>query len=166
MEPIRVKTYSVAWHRTLEDAVANAFSHPQLSDARADASKLKDAVLVDACWTLFKWILRFDNHSSLCVCVEDEKVTWAINLSTSLSHGGEFQRVGAATIVLDWFSTIGLQEMDCSSLVAKRRGSRFKDLFVSDFGLFVCMHGHSDLQLSAAERLADGRSILFAREDE
>ncbi|HEY4311557.1 MAG TPA: hypothetical protein VGN12_19075 [Pirellulales bacterium] len=55
--------------------------------------------------------------------------------------------------------------MDCSSLVAKRRGSRFKNLFVGDPELYIYLHGQSTiLELVPVERIADGRGILYASE--
>jgi hypothetical protein len=56
--------------------------------------------------------------------------------------------------------------MDCSSLVAKRRGARFKDLFINAHGLFVYLRGQMILQLGPVERVADGRGIIYAFEDD
>jgi hypothetical protein len=56
--------------------------------------------------------------------------------------------------------------MDCSSLVAKRRGALFKDLFVNEFGLFLYLHDHLIFQFGPVERIADGRSVICVFEDD
>src|SRR5262249_8963112 len=116
-------------------------SHPRLPEARHDAARLKGAVFVDACWTLYEWVIRFNCEISLRVWIEPDEVRWSLNPSPAVLVGEEFQRVGSAPVFLNWASWIGLREMDCSSLVAKRRGARFKDLFFNDYGLFVYLHG-------------------------
>jgi hypothetical protein len=166
VEPIRVRPYPLARSfDTIEAAVAHAMSHPRLSEARRDAAQLKEAVFVDACWTLFEWVIRFDCDLGLCVWVEQAEVRWALRPAPAVVVGEGFQRVGAAPVILDWIGTVGLWEMDCSSLVAKRRGAQFKDLFVNEYGLFVYLHGHLILQFGRAERVVDGRTILYAFED-
>jgi hypothetical protein len=139
-------------------------SHPRLSEARRDAARLKGAVFVDACWTLFEWVIRFDCDLSLCVGIEQAEVRWALRPSPTVTVGEGFRRVGAAAVMLDLIGTIGLCEMNGSSLVAKRRGAPFKDLFVNEFGLFVYLHGRRILQFGCAERVADGRTILCSFE--
>ena len=166
MEPIRVKLYPIASFETPESAIAHAGSHPQLADAHMDAAHLKDAVFVDACWNLFEWIIRFDCGTSLCVWIDKSKICWRLKPSDSVSIGDDYQRVGAVPVVFDWSGAVGLSEMDCSSLVSRRRGARFKDLFVADYGLLIYLHGHLILHLSAVERLSDGRSIMYASESE
>ena len=69
-------------------------------------------------------------------------------------------------MVFDLSGAVGLSKMDCSSLVSSRRGARFKDLFVADYGLLIYLHGHLILQLSPIERLSDGRSIMYACESD
>ena len=162
MEPIRVKLFPIASFETPEGAIAHAESHSQLADARTDAAHLKDAVFVDACWNLFEWILRFDCETSLCVWVDKSKLCWQLKPSESVPIEDDYQRVGATPVVFDWSGAVGLSEMDCSSLVSRRRGARFKDLFVADYGLLIYLDGHLILQLSPIERLSDGRSIMYA----
>jgi hypothetical protein len=123
-------------------------------------------MFVDACWTLFEWVIRFDCDLSLCVWIEQTDVQWSVRPSPEPGAWDGFHRVGAAPVTLDWLGWIGLREMDSSSLVAKRRGAQFKDLFVNEHGLFVYLHGHLILQLSTAERVADGRGIIYACEDD
>ena len=131
------------WHeRTCSSTNCTAASHAQLADARTDAAHLKDAVLVDACWNLFEWILRFDCGTSLCVWIDRSKICWRLKPSESVSIGDDYQRVGAAPVVFDLSGAVGLSKMDCSSLVSSRRGARFKDLFVADYGLLIYLHGH------------------------
>jgi hypothetical protein len=150
----------------LERAVASALSDPRLPQARRDAARLEGATFVDACWTLFEWAIRFDNDLSLCVWAEHAEVYWAIERSAVFVIGKEFQHVGSPPLVLDWAGTVGRWEMDCSALVAKRRGARFKDLFVNECGLFIYLCDQLILQFGRAERLADGRTILYALEDD
>jgi hypothetical protein len=141
-------------------------SHPRLPEARRDAAQLEGSLFVDACWTLFEWVIRFDCDLSLRIWIEQGKIQWALRPSPEAAPGDEFHRVGAAPVTLDWVGTVGLREMDSSALVAKRRGARFKDLFVSEHGLFVYLHGHLILHLCRLERVADGRGIIYAFEDD
>jgi hypothetical protein len=141
-------------------------SHPRLPEARRDAALLKGAIFVDACWTLFEWVIRFDCDLTLRVWIEQAEVRWALTPSPAVMVGERFQRVGAAAVKLDWIGTVGLWEMDCSSLVAKRRGAQFKDLFVNEYGLFLYLFGYQILQLGRAERVADGQPIVYAFEDD
>jgi hypothetical protein len=150
----------------MEAAVAHALSHPRLPEARRDAARLKGSLFVDASWTLFEWVIRFDCDLSLRIWIEQAEVQWSLRPSPDVAAGEEFQRVGAAPVTLDWAGTVGLWEMDCSSVIAKRRGGRFKDLFVNEHGLFVYLYDHLILQLGRAERVADGRGIIYAFEDD
>jgi len=166
-QPIRVKPYPIARSfDSIEAAVNHAFSHARLPEARRDAVRLKNSVFVDACWTLFEWVIRFDCDLSLCMWIEPTEVRWTLRPSSDLPFGDEFQRVGAAPLTLDWEGTIGLRKMDCSSFVAKRRGAQFKDLFVSEYGLFVYLVNHLILHIGRVERVSDGKGILYVMEDD
>ena len=165
VEPIRVRPYPVARSfDSLQAAVAHARTHPRLPEAERNAAQLQGALFVDACWTLFEWIIRFDCDLSLRVSIEQAEVSWSLQPSQAVSTGEDFQRVGATPLMLDWAGTVGLSEMDCSALVARRRGARFKDLFVNEFGLFVYLYGHRILLLCPVQRVADGRGIISASE--
>ena len=167
MELIRVKPYPIArTFKTMEAAVAHAKAHPQQPEARRDAARLKDSVFVDACWTLFEWVIRFDCDLSLCVWIEHREARWSVRQSLDVSPGDEYQRVGSAPVTLDWGGTVGLSEMDCSTLIAKRRGARFKNLFVNDHGLYVYLYGHLILELFPVEQVSNGRSIFYVFEDD
>ena len=167
MEPIRVRPYPLArTFPSMEAAVAHAMSHPRLPEARRDADRLKGSVFVDARWTLFEWVIRFDRGLSLCIWIDQTDVQWSLRPSQEPAAGDEFHRVGAAPVTLEWSGTVGLSEMDSSSLVAKRRRAQFKDLFVNECGLFVYLYGHLVLQLCLVERVADGRGIIYASEDD
>jgi hypothetical protein len=168
MEPVKVRACPPArTFSSITAAVAHAISHPRLSEAQSDAAQLHGALFVDACWTLYEWIIRFDYGLSLCVWVEGTEIRWALKPSSAvLTEGKTFERIGAAPLLLDWTTTLGLWKMDCSSLVAKRRGARFKDLFVSDHGLFLYLHECLILQFGRAERVADGQSIIYVYEDD
>jgi hypothetical protein len=167
MEAIRVRPYPPArTFDSMEAAVAHALSHPRLPEARRDAARLKNSLFIDAWWTLFEWMIRFDCELNLHVWIEESEVRWSLQPTREVSVGEEFQRVGTAPVTLDWVGTIGLWEMDGSALVAKRHGARFENLFVNEHGLFVYLHGHMSLQLGRAERVVDGRGIIYAFEDD
>lgn len=166
MEPIRVRSYPRKTFDSLKAAAAHARSHPRLPVARADAARLEGAVFVDACWTLSEWVIRFDCDLSLRVWVEQTQVCWSLTPSVAIRTGDEFQRVGAAPAILDWSGIVGLSMMDCSALVAKRRGASFANLLVYDEGLYIYLCGHLILMLCPVERLADGQGILYVCEDE
>lgn len=121
---------------------------------------------VDACWNLCEWIIRFDCDLSLRVWVEYAEVRWVLRPTSEVVAGEPFERVGAAPVTLDWSGHIGLREMDCSSLVAKRRGAQFEKLFFNEHGLFVYLHGHLILHLHPMERVEDGLGMIYAFEDD
>jgi hypothetical protein len=167
VETIRVRPYPLARSfDSIESAVAHAMSHPRLPEARKDAARLTGSFFVDAGWTLHEWVVRFDSDLSLHVWIEQAEIQWSVKPTPSVPAGEEFQRVGAAPVMLDWEGWMGLRRMDCSSLVAKRRGALFKDLFFNEHGLFVYLHAHLILQFGRAERIADGRGIIYVVEDD
>jgi hypothetical protein len=167
MQPIQVRPYPLARaFDSIEAAVRHALSHPRLPDARRDAARLQGAVFVDACWTLFEWVVRFDRGLSLRLWSDPAEVRWCLTESSAVEVAGEFQRVGAAPVTLDFSDTVRLWTMDGSTLVAKRRGALFRGLFFNEFGLFLYLHGHLILHFGRAERIEDGRSILTVCEDD
>lgn len=167
MEPIRVRPFPLAKaFDTFEKAIAHAFTHPRLPEAHRDAARLKGAVFLDAYWTLDEWVIRFDCDMSLCVRAELTEVRWSLRPSDDVTITEQFATVGSPPVWLDWGGWLGVREMDCSALVAKRRGSRFKDLFVSEYGLFVYLDGHLILQLLRAQCVETNRAILSVSEDD
>jgi hypothetical protein len=167
MEPMRVTPYPL--RRTFdsfEAAVAYSLSHPRLPEARRDAARLQDSSFVDACWTLLEWRIQFDCDLSLFVWLDNNEIQWSLQPSPAEIAPDEFQRVGCAPIALDWAGTVGLWEMDCSSLVSKRRGAKFENLFFNDHGLFIYLQGHLILHLGRAKREADGCGIIYATEED
>ncbi len=166
MEVIKVRTYlPPANFKSIEAAVAHAMSHPKLPLARSDAARLKGSVFTDACWTLSEWIIRFDCDLSLRIWIEHTEVCWLVQPSHDVLASDEFRRVGSPPITLKWANWLGLREMDCSSLVAKRRGARFKDLFVNHYGIFLYLYDHLIFQLSPIECVSDQQSIFYVLED-
>ena len=92
-------------------------------------------------------------------------VDWSLESSTPEPTTAEVHRVGAAPVTLDWGGQLGLWEMDCSSLVAKRRGAGFRTLFVGDWGFLVYLHGHLILGFGHVQRVADGQPIMYVYEE-
>jgi hypothetical protein len=167
MEPIQVRPYPITKSfKSMEAAVASAKSHPRQPDARRDSQRLAGATFIDACWSPYGCIMRFDCQLNLGVRIEETEICWSVLESTDTQASGEFERVGAPPVMLDWGGAIGLSEMDCSSMIAKRRGAQFKMLFVGDVGLWVYLHSHLILRFAAVERVSDRRSILFVCEDD
>src|SRR5262249_25433090 len=93
VETIQVRPYPLARSfDTMEDAVAHALSHPRLSEARRDAARLRGSAFVDACWTLFEWVIRFDSDLSLCVWIDQSEVCWELRPSAAVKIGERYQR--------------------------------------------------------------------------
>ena len=147
-------------------AIRHAMSHPRLQEARRDAARLADADFVDACWTWFEWVVRFDCDISLHVWIQEREVRWTLKPSSEVSTDGGFERVGSPPVMLNWVNTIGLREMDRSSFVARRRGARFKDLFVGDHGLHLYLHDHLVLNFGIAQRVDNGINVIYVFEDD
>jgi len=55
--------------------------------------------------------------------------------------------------------------MNCSELIAKRRGSLFQKLFANE-GLWVYFKGHLVLHFGAIYRVDDGTNMLYVCESE
>jgi hypothetical protein len=165
-EPIEVELYPLKRaFQSIQAAVAHAMSHPCLPDARRDGEKLAGSCLVDACWTLRAWTLRFDNGYCLGIWPDGSEVRWHLSLADAQPDEGIIERVGALPRLLRWPGWIGVRPMDCSLLIAKRRGASFERLFINDYGLFVYFRGLLILQFYAVRRVADGESMLFVCED-
>lgn len=134
--------------------------------AQRDAARLRGAVFVDACWTWSEWVVRFDPDISLYVWIEDCEVRWSLKPSSEEVTDENFERVGAPPVVLDWINSIGLREMDRTSLVAKRRGAHFKDLFAGDHGLSLYLQDRLVLNFGIARRLDNAEFIISVFEDD
>jgi len=111
-------------------------------------------------------MIRFDCDLLLHAWIEEREVRWALKQAAEVSVGSKSERVGSPPVVLDWINTLGLREMDRSSLVAKRRGARFNDLFVSDHGLHLYIEDCLVLNLGMAQRVSDAELVMFAFEDD
>jgi hypothetical protein len=166
-EPIPVKPYPIRpAFASLEAAVAQLKSHPRLPDAMRDAELLTGSHLVDAWWTLHEWGLRFDSGLCLRVWPEGAEVDWQLMPSGNELAGTEVRRVGSPPVRLRWPRGLGIREMDCSALIANRRGSYFHNMLVSGFGLFLYFQGHPVLQFHAVHCETDGRSLLHVYADD
>jgi hypothetical protein len=150
----------------LQTAVSHAFSHPLLPAAKRDAERLAGARLTDAFWTLREWALLFDNDVELRIWPEEPEVRWILAPRGERPLSGDVSRVGAPPVLLHWLNWNEVQEMNCSGLVAKLLGGRFRDLFVNDGGLFVYFRDHLVMCFHAVRREADGRSMLYVYEDQ
>jgi len=165
LDVVQVRSFPPPWaSKSLQAAVAHALSHPRLPETRRDSERLQGSRFVGAEWNWFEWLLRFDNEQTIHVWVERNEIRWMLKSTQPAGNG--FEGIGAAPVELDWATTIGRQVMDRSALVAKRRRARFQNLFINDSGFFVYLDGHLILEFSRAERLSDGRSILYVIESE
>jgi hypothetical protein len=166
MEPIRVVAYPGGRKfPSFTTAIKHAISDARLPAIRDDAARLQGSAFDDALWTMSEWRIQFDCAQNLRIWVDGMKIRWRIYPATVESAGETFSRVGAPAVMFNWVKTIGLREMDCSSLVAKRRGARFKDIFINDSGLFVYLDGCPILEFGLAQVIDDGRAILEVSED-
>lgn len=156
----------VFYHSELEAAINHAFSHPLLPAARQDAERLSGAHLTDAFWTLREWVLAFDNGTELRVRPEESEVRWSLGAPGESSIVESASRVGAPPVPLRWLHWEQVREMDCSTLVAKRLGAVFHDLFVNDGGLFVYFRDHLILCFQSVCCETDGQSMLYVCEDD
>jgi hypothetical protein len=77
--------------------------------------------------------------------------------------GSQVQRVGAVPITFRW-ERAGDHCMDCSALVAKRRGTEFQRLFVNEMGLLVYLRGQLIWQFAVVRRTDTDRPILYVFE--
>jgi hypothetical protein len=165
-EPIPIRPYPIGRSfASIEEAVADAVSHPRLPEARRDSEFLAGSLLVDACWTVHDWMLRFENGLQLCVWPEGAEVHWQLVPPGDEPNRSGVLRVGSPPIRLRWLNWLGLGEMDCSALIAKRRGACFDKLFINHTGLFLYFRDHLILEFHAVQCETDGRSMLYVCED-
>jgi hypothetical protein len=165
-EPIPIKPYPIGRSfPSIEAAVAHAMSHPRLPDAMRDAERLAGSLLIDACWSLHEWVLRFDSGLYLRVWPEGAEVHWQLVSSAQEPAGGQIRRVGSPPVRLRWLNWLGIREIDSSALIVKRRGAGFQNLFVNHTGLFLYFRGQLVLQFRSVHCEADGRSMLYVCED-
>ncbi|TWT37271.1 hypothetical protein KOR34_22180 [Posidoniimonas corsicana] len=68
-------------------------------------------------------------------------------------------------MTLDWTS-IGVQQMCVSDLIAKRINSTFTNLFINHTGFFVYFRSHMVLQFNAAYRTDTEQDLLYVTEDD
>jgi hypothetical protein len=166
-EPIAVRPHPFRQtFDSFEAAVAQAFVHPLRFDAQRDAERLAGARLVDGFWALSEWHLRFSNRLSLRIWVPETEVRWCLGEELAEPSQGPVSRVGSLPVRLRWPEPLGVLEMDCSALLAKRRGAVFQNLHVNHTGLYLYFHGHLIFEFHAAFRVADGGNILYVSEDE
>jgi hypothetical protein len=129
---------------------------------------LAGAILVDGCWTLGEWRLRFSNDLSLRIWIPGTEVRWSLAEQLPELPEPKINRVGAPPIRL-WFphsTSVSECAMDCSALLAKRRGAEFQNLFVNDMALYVYFRSQLVLQFMANYRLDDGSNLLYVSEDD
>jgi hypothetical protein len=150
---------------SIEAAVNHALSHPLRFDAKRDAERLLGTSLVDGWWTLSEWALQFSNGLWLRIWVPETEVRWCLTEEPAEPTGEAVLRVGSAPIRFGWPQGY-VSEMDCSDLVAKRRGSVFRDLHVNHTGLYLYFQGHLVFEFHAIYRLDDGQNMLYVREDD
>jgi hypothetical protein len=165
-EPIAVKPHPFRQtFDSVEAAVAHAFAHPMRFDAKRDAERLVGATLVDGFWTLSEWGLRFSNGFGLRIWVPEREVCWQLGEELAEPVDGSVWRVGSPPVRLRWPEPHGVQEMDGSALLAKRRGVAFQNLHVNHTGLYLYFQGHLVFEFHAAYRADGSGNILYVRED-
>jgi len=166
-QPIAVRPRPFRGHfDSIEAAVNHAMSHPLRFDANRDAQRLVGTALVDGWWTLSEWALRFSNGLGLQIWVPETEVRWRLTAELAEPDDGTILRIGSAPIRLIWPEPHGELEMNCSELLAKRRGAVFRDLHVNHTGLYLYFQGHLVFEFHAIYRLDDGQNMLYVREDD
>ncbi len=167
VQPIPVKPYPIReTFDTFREAIEHAQNHPRQRVADADAALLEGTTLVDAFWSLSESALQFSNEKWLRVCISDESPTWQLLDERPSLAGQPIFRVGAEPLLLDWQGVVGVRPMDISSLIEKRIGARFHNLFVNERSFYVYFRGHLILTFSAAFRPDTGEDVLYVCEEE
>jgi len=163
-QPIAVRPYPIRGFKSPEAAITHAMSHPLRFDAKRDAERLAGTTLVDGWWTLSEWALRFSNGLALRIWVPETEVRWRLTEEYAEPDEGTIWRVGSAPIRLLWPESGSETEMDCSGLLAKRRGAVFRNLHVDHTGLYLYFQGHLVFNFHAIYRVDDGQNILYVGE--
>lgn len=164
MKPIRVHAHPPErTYKTAEAAIAGARNHPLQPQATSDAALLAESTLVDAFWTCSEHVLRFSNGRWLHVFLDDRRVRWSVS-EAEPSIDGLIARVGSPPVVLDWGNEIGQKTMECSSLIAARRGKEFNRLWVNEGGVLVYLKGCLTLCFHPIFADDTGEDMLYVTE--
>lgn len=152
---------------SFEAAIAAANTHCMQPQARADSARLKGTHFIDAYWNDANHWLRFSNGRVLHVTVDREVVRWVVMESVVAEDMPAcIERVGAQPVLLDWSGTVGKRPMNCSALIASRRGAEFQQLFVNELGLWVYLRGHLILWYMSIQRTDTLESLLYVSESD
>lgn len=164
MQRISVEPYPpLRSYDSINAAIEGAHNHPLQQRAMDDSQRLAGTSLLDAIWTERDFGLRFSNRLHLHVFARGRRVQWSIQHDLDIE---EPQRVGASPILLQWPDDVSDYVMDCSSMIAHRRGCRFTRLFVNEMGLWLYLHRRMILHFSAVRRTDTGEYILCVTESE
>ncbi|REK17693.1 MAG: hypothetical protein DWQ42_21860 [Planctomycetota bacterium] len=163
-KPIPVDVFPIQkTYGSFGDAIEGANKHPRQKQAKRDSERLSDTSFVDARWSDRDFVLQFSNGMHLHVYVQAPDVLWQLSEAppdVDTPHG-----VGSTPSILRWGGDIGDLMMDCSSLIEKRRGAHFWQLFVNETGFFVYLHSQLILSFTALRRTDSNRCILHVCEE-
>jgi hypothetical protein len=151
---------------SIEEAVKHSMSHPKRFEAKRDSLRLVYSRLADCDWSLSEWKLGFSNGLCLLVFVTNTTVGWQL-----IENVGGPTQVGSqppcsAPVRLRWPEPLGVQEMDCSAMINKRREALFRNLHVNHTGFYVYFEKHLVLEFHAVYRPDTGEDMLYVCESD
>ncbi len=152
-----------ATFKTHEEAIHGAQNHAMQPKARAHGATLEGSDFIDACWNDANFYLHFSNEMTLHVFVEHDYVDWCVRPRLETEIPKNARLVGSEPSLLDW-GKLGILPMDCSALIAKRRGATFWQLFVNEAGFWVYLRRQLILTFAPIYRTDTGSSLLYVYE--
>jgi hypothetical protein len=170
MRTISVDSYPITrTSASAPEAVRLAKSHPPLSKARADEQCAVGGQLIDAFWTDTDFVIRLSTCRLLHIFVDPKNagshVNWQILDAEPIFAGAELMRVGTPPVRLK-FPRAGECIMDCSKMIAARRGGNVQRFFVSELGFYLYMPQQRILCFFSVFRTDTGENLLYVHEEE
>ena len=94
--------------------------------------------MLDAWWTDTDFVFRFSNDRFLHIFVTEASpaVAWQLDTTPPLLPECALERIGSPPVLIRWPSA-AVTALDRSALSTKRRGCRFRLLFVNQSGLLL-----------------------------
>ncbi|MEM6654827.1 MAG: hypothetical protein AAF596_03405 [Planctomycetota bacterium] len=140
-------------------AIEGAMAHPLQDYARVDASKIDNALLVEAKWSLTDFILEFEGNAFLHIRSEQNSPSW--RLLESMPEIDLPYTLGSPNFKFDWGGDLGVVESDWSRFMTDRVNKSFRTIFVNEMGVLLYFHGEEILWFQSVRHKSTGKTMLF-----
>jgi hypothetical protein len=159
---------------TLTEALTRALNFPPLARAKADAAKLKHAVIEDGYWTEQDLILTLEGQRFLHIFVNplniEPFVDWAVTSYRPDPGNTPVERIGADPVIFriayPRIDKPRLVKVDRSTILSARIGKTVVNLWVAPNEFSVYTPKQRMISISSARNLTTGQHVLYTYEDD